>query len=64
MNPMVSMLFLWSAILYGAKASLSPVSVNAKEGKSVYIPLAKPIDVREEGLIQQRDQNRSRAGGR
>ncbi|MCX6061701.1 MAG: hypothetical protein NT103_05580 [Campylobacterales bacterium] len=35
----------------------SPISVHAREGKSVYIPIQPPIDVREEVRIQERDQN-------
>jgi hypothetical protein len=40
----------------------SPVPVHTAEGKSVYIPVQPPVDIREEIRIQERDQNATRPG--
>ncbi|MBV5321536.1 MAG: hypothetical protein JZU62_07610 [Sulfuricurvum sp.] len=45
----------------GAK---SPVSADGAEGKSVYVPLNPPIDLREESRVQERDQNTTRPEGK
>jgi hypothetical protein len=41
----------------------SPVSLEVSEGKSVYVPLKLPIDLREESRIQEYDQNATHLGG-
>lgn len=43
-----------------AQGGMSAVSTEAKEGKNVYVPLVPPIDLQEEGRIQERDQNMTR----
>ena len=40
-----------------------PVSPNAMEGKNIYVPIAKPVNVYEEVHIQQEDQNITKLGG-
>jgi hypothetical protein len=45
----------------GAKSVLSS---DVSEGKTVYIPIKPPIDLREESRIQERDQNATYHGGK
>lgn len=55
--------FLLMALIISIGADqggMSAVSADAKEGKNVYVPLTKPIDLQEEGHIQERDQNTTR----
>lgn len=40
-----------------------PQSTEAKEGKSVYVPIAKPINLYEEAALQHVDHNSTGHGG-
>lgn len=58
MNRAASLLLIVFIVSLGAEErEKSPVSVDAKEGKSVYAPLKPPIDFYEEVRIQELDQN-------
>lgn len=41
---------------------VTPVSSNATEGKTVYIPITKPVNMYQEVHIQKEDQNTTRLG--
>lgn len=54
------MLFLMIAGVIGYAGEvnvLPPSSPDALNGKSVYTPPSRPIDVAEEGCVQKEDQN-------
>ncbi|MCK9371580.1 MAG: hypothetical protein M0P91_00125 [Sulfuricurvum sp.] len=46
-----------------AEGVTSPISVDVKEGKSVYAPVNPPINLFEEARLQEHDQNATRRGG-
>jgi len=62
MNRSAFLLMVIIISMGAAEGVKSPVYVHAAEGKSVYIPLRPPIDVREEMRLQERDQNVTRPG--
>lgn len=62
MNRSAFLLIVIMTSLGAEEGMKSPVSVHTTEGKSVYIPIQPPIDVREEIRIQERDQNVTRNG--
>lgn len=50
----------WAVLLNATENS--PQSLGAADGKSVYLPIAKPINLHEEADVQKADQNRSGHG--
>jgi len=42
---------------------IAPISPNAVQGKTVYIPITKPVNLYEEVRIQKEDQNITKLGG-
>jgi len=57
---LLAMIFIVS--LGAQEGAQSPVSVHVKEGKSVYVPIAKPVNLYEEVSIQKEDQNTTKLG--
>lgn len=62
MNRSAFLLIVIMTSLGADEGMKSPVSVHVREGKSVYIPIQPPIDVRAEIRIQESDQNVTRNG--
>jgi hypothetical protein len=63
MNRATYLLTMVFIVSLGAEEGVkSPMSVDVKEGKSVYAPVKPPIDLSEEARIQERDQNATRHG--
>lgn len=59
----ISILIMVNGILSLYALDPSPQSSEAKEGKSVYIPIPKPLNLYEEREIQKADHNISGHGG-
>ncbi len=60
MNHSVTLLFIGMVALHAQDAA--PVSPNAAVGKTVYIPITKPVNLYEEVHIQKEDQNTTKLG--
>lgn len=61
MSRILFLCLVFGVILLGAQ---SPSSSDVQDGKTVYIPIPKPINLYEEQHIQQADQNITQHGGR
>ncbi|HQS67902.1 MAG TPA: hypothetical protein PLM93_12015 [Sulfuricurvum sp.] len=61
MNRSVTLLLIIGMSALNAQ-DIAPVSPNAAEGKTVYIPIAKPVNLYEEVDIQKEDQNTTKLG--
>jgi hypothetical protein len=61
MNHSVTLLLIGMAALHAQETT--PVSPNAAQGKTVYVPITKPVNLYEEIHIQKEDQNTTKLGG-
>jgi len=57
----VTLLFIGMVAIHAQDAA--PVSSNAAVGKTVYIPISKPVNMDEEVRIQKEDQNTTKLSG-
>ncbi|MDD2369850.1 MAG: hypothetical protein PHQ90_11145 [Sulfuricurvum sp.] len=57
------LLIIMALSLSAEKGVKSAVASDVSEGKTVYVPIKAPIDLREEVRIQERDQNMTLHGG-
>lgn len=57
MNRVPILLLVWMISANGEAIKIPPVSPDAVEGQSVYVPPAPSVDVAEEGCVQKEDQN-------
>jgi len=60
MSRSVTLLLIGMAALHAQDAA--PVLPHAAQGKTVYIPITKPVNLYEEVRIQKEDQNTTKLG--
>jgi len=57
MSRIIAFVLIFCTVLVAQERVKTPESLNAVEGKSVYVPPARSVDVAEEGCVQKEDQN-------